>query len=325
MGDCKYCGKSAGWFKNEHKQCANTYQNAAQHISDLCVEAALTGDGLHNLQNQVQEVITRTGFNINLNLKDSRALYISNWGHALDAALDDHMLSDDEIKGLNRYRRHFQINQHELDQEQHFTKFQQALILKTIREDNKLPGIDFTLEYGRLPFRLMKSETLIWVFNNVQYLQEVTQREFRGSSLGASFRVAKGVYIRPSMFRGRPVETKSLQHLDTGLMGITTKHIYFTGSEKSFRIRLDRIVSVTPYSDGIGVMRDTARAKPEAFVNQDGWFTVNLLDALEEIDDVQSLRDNGSYIDDLMILGIEDDDEDRDTANAFIAGAATGL
>ena len=31
------------------------------------------------------------------------------------------------------------------------------------------------------------------------------------------------------------------------------------------------------YEDGIGIMRDGVRAKPEVFTNIDGWFIYNLL------------------------------------------------
>jgi hypothetical protein len=78
-------------------------------------------------------------------------------------------------------------------------------------------------------------------------------------------------------FRGHPVETTERVHVDTGILAVTTKHIYFHGSTKSFRVRFDKIVSFTPYSNGIGIQRDASTAKPQVFVTGDGWFTYNLL------------------------------------------------
>ncbi len=66
-------------------------------------------------------------------------------------------------------------------------------------------------------------------------------------------------------------------HIDTGLLGITTKHIYFTGPLKSFRIKYIKIVSFELFSDGIGVHRDAQTAKPQLFTTGDGWFTYNLI------------------------------------------------
>ena len=92
-----------------------------------------------------------------------------------------------------------------------------------------------------------------------------------------SLRIAKGVYWRVGGFKGRPVETIDRVHADTGLLGITTKHVYFHGPNKSFRIGHDKIISFTPYTDGVGVMRDAATARAQIFVTGDGWFTYNLL------------------------------------------------
>ena len=65
-------------------------------------------------------------------------------------------------------------------------------------------------------------------------------------------------------------------HADTGMLGLTTEHIYFAGRRKRFRVRYDRIVSFDPYKDGSGIMRDPQTAKPQAFRTGDGWFTHNL-------------------------------------------------
>ena len=64
-------------------------------------------------------------------------------------------------------------------------------------------------------------------------------------------------------------------HADTGMLGLTTKHIYFAGPRKKFRVRYDRIVAFEPYSDGLGIMRDAQSAKPQSFVTGDGWFVYN--------------------------------------------------
>jgi hypothetical protein len=99
----------------------------------------------------------------------------------------------------------------------------------------------------------------------------------RSLSDTGSVRVAKGLYYRAGAFKGKRVETHETVHADTGLLGITNKHIYFSGSAKSFRIRYDKIVSFEPFSDGIGLHRDAVTAKPQSFVTGDGWFTYNLI------------------------------------------------
>ena len=129
---------------------------------------------------------------------------------------------------------------------------------------------------GRIPFNLMKSETLVWVIQDVDYPETVVRRECQGTSHGLSIRVARGVYYRPSTFRSRPIEWEETVHADTGIPGITTKHVYFAGSRKKFRVRYDRIVSFELHDDGFGVMREAQTAKPQTFRTGDGWFPYNL-------------------------------------------------
>ena len=43
---------------------------------------------------------------------------------------------------------------------------------------------------------------------------------------------------------------------------MTTKHTYFSGNRKKFRVRYDRIMSLDPYEDGLSIMRDARRPSP---------------------------------------------------------------
>ena len=65
-------------------------------------------------------------------------------------------------------------------------------------------------------------------------------------------------------------------HADTGMLGLTTRHIYFADSQKRFRARYDRIVAFDPFEDGLGIMRDAQTAKPQTFRTGDGWSACNL-------------------------------------------------
>ena len=114
------------------------------------------------------------------------------------------------------------------------------------------------------------------VTDGVDCQETVTRRERRGTSHVLSIRVAHGVYHRPGAFRSRKVAREETIHQDTGLIGFTTKHLYFSGAKKKFRVRYDRIVDFEPYDDGFGIMRDAQTAKPQSFKTGDGWFAYNL-------------------------------------------------
>ena len=102
------------------------------------------------------------------------------------------------------------------------------------------------------------------------------RRERRGASHGVSIRVARGLYYSPRQFRSRPIDCEETVHADTGMLGLTTRHIHFAGARKRFRVRYDKIVASGPYEDGFGIMRDAQTAKPQTYRTKGGWFAYNL-------------------------------------------------
>ena len=138
-------------------------------------------------------------------------------------------------------------------------------LLKILRSGNVPTGIDFSIN-GNLPFKFIKSEHLLWVFPSVEYLEQKTRREIVGRSTGTSIRVVQGVYFRVGRSKGRPVEYDEVVSRGLGLLAVTTKHIYFHGDSRSFRISFNKIVSVECLSDGVGITRDRASGHPEFFI-----------------------------------------------------------
>ena len=187
------------------------------------------------------------------------AILVRAWEAAVEGTLEGGLITLDEENALNRYLHHFDVAPEQVDGNGVLTSMIKSAVIRDITEGivPQRQNIE-----GRVPFNLMKSETLVWVMQDVDYLEEVTRRERRGTSQGFSFRIARGVYHRPSAFRSRQVEWDETVHADTGLLGFTTKHLYFSGSKKKFRVRYDRIVDFEPFSDGFEIMRDAQTAKP---------------------------------------------------------------
>ena len=195
------------------------------------------------------------------------------WETAVEGTLEDGLLSLDEENALAKYADYFSLDQRDLDRNGVQTSLVQAEVIRDVTQ-----GIVPQQQRvnGTVPFNLMKSETLVWVIQGVDYLETVVRRERRGTSHGVSIRVARGLYYRPSTFRSRPIEWEETVHADTGMLGLTTKHIYFAGPRRKFRVRYDKIVAFEPYSDGLGIMRDAQTAKPQTFRTGDGRSPYNL-------------------------------------------------
>ena len=321
MGTCRHCGEDAGWFKREHKSCVDGLRRARREIIRLSVDGALAGRHDPALRGRLYDIARRG------RLADSavRGLVLEGMDRALQSALDDHVLDPEELRALQMFQLSQRIGEHELEERGITEKIRQAALLRSLFEDGAIPKAErprLGSSRERLPFNTMKSESVLWVFKNVDYLTEVTRREFQAGSSGMSFRIARGVYYRTGSSRGRTVTSKSMEVVDSGIMGITTKHIYWAGQQgfgnsKSFRIRLNRIVSLDDYTDGIGIMRDTQRAKPEGFSGIDGGFATNLIEIAAYKLDEDGFTNPDQTLDEMVA-------PDEDIAGmAFVAGEAS--
>ena len=242
---------------------------SADRIGAEAGRAALaTGDGGAALQ-ELDNALRRAS----MSNRNHRQLLIQAWEVAVEGTIEDGVISLDEENALSRYLDHFGLTTQDVNRNGAHTSVVQAAVIRDV-----IRGIIPQRQNinGAIPFNLMKSGKLVWVIQDVDYLETVVRRERQGTSHGLSIRVARGLYYRPSTFRSRPIEWEETVHADTDLLGLTTKHLYYAGSRKKFRVRYDRIVSFDPYEDGLGIMRDAQTAKPQTFRTGDGWFAYNL-------------------------------------------------
>ena len=221
-----------------------------------------------------------------LTVEQQQAVVLSAWRSAVQHLVNEGLLTTDTEEALTEFLTHFDLeSMTEFEESSELRMFIHATTLRRSLDGDFLDLYSTARERGHeIPFNLLKSETLVFLGQGAHYSTVETQREFRGSSHGLSIRLAKGLYYRPSSFAGRSVTSERMTHVDTGMLVITTKHLYFHGPAKRFRVRYDRIVSFEPYSDGLGFMRDNLRAKPETFTvgENDGWFLYNLVTNLAQ-------------------------------------------
>lgn len=205
----------------------------------------------------------------------TRRIVATAWAEFVNRSVyDDRLIDHDAEQRLLKVKDQFGLSQSELDGDGAYTAVTKSSIVRELL--NGIVPRRITLE-GPLPINLQKTEQLVWVFERVQFLEDRTRRIYQGVSHGVSVRVMKGVYYRVSAFKGIPIERTERIHVDDGYGFATTKHFYFAGSSKSLRIPYQKIVTFHPFADGVGIIRDTASAKMQAFITGDGWFTYNVL------------------------------------------------
>jgi len=291
VGQCVFCGEPAGFLRSKHKECKEKDDLIKEEIwakeklkqkeceaSKNIIISEIESAGIKETDLPLLEKkISTLAEQFQIDEIAIKKLVIKGWEKSVDKAFEDGILTQQEEASLVKLMEYFSLNQVDLDENGAYTKTLKGLVLRDLFEGIITDRMDTTFNAANLPFNLQKSEQIIWVFSNVAYFEQKKRTQYVGGSQGVSMRIAKGLYYRTGAFKGERVETHETIHADTGLLGVTNKHLYFTGEFKNFRIKYDKIVSFEPFSDGIGLQRDAATAKSQSFETGDGWFTYNLI------------------------------------------------
>ncbi len=275
MARCEYCGLPAGVFKKQHVACAEDYETTWRNMVARALATARDGKPADDV---VQQVSSIAGTRKSLQGRVAEAV-THGWSAAVEEALEDDLLTPEEETRLATFAEATRLSQDQLNALDAYARLVKASVLRELVEGNNPQRCRLN---GPLPFNFLKTEVLIWAFPGTAYFEDRTRRHYEGGSHGVSLRIAKGVYYRVGAFRGYPVDTTETVHVDDGLLAVTDRHLYFSGVQKGFRVEFRKIVSFERYSDGIGIMRDAASAKPQRFLTGDGWFTCNLVANLLE-------------------------------------------
>lgn len=274
MGKCIHCGHSVGFLRSKHSECVEQHNRAQQLLRQTVMQCIQGSDDAAQLRSRLLP-IAREGY---VKPNELDAAMVDGWVCAVESFLEDGLLSRDEESRLALFSARSGIGS-ELMRHPMYVQLNKATVLRELAEGN-MPSLPTFRE--PLPINLQKGESVIWAFSDTEYLEDQIKREIVGRSHGVSLRIMKGVYYRVGAFKGRPVTKQERVSLGLGTLFVTTKHLYFAGSQKSFRVPYSKIVAFEHYSDGIGITRDAASAKPQTFVTKDGWFTCNLIAQIAE-------------------------------------------
>lgn len=155
-------------------------------------------------------------------------------------------------------------------------KIEQAAILRQL-QNGQMP-VTRTLNY---PIMLTQGEYAIWAYDNVTMYQEKIVREWVNRRHGTSYRIMKGVYYHTGGSKGHPVEHSEMENLGKGALILTNKNIIFHSPTRTFKIPYKKLNGCTPYSDGIEIHQDSAKAQRQVFQGFDSWFMMNLLQIIQ--------------------------------------------
>ena len=255
-------------------------------IGDLCLIAALSGDGLDELR---QRVNAQAASGVDL----TEAL-AEGWGAAVVEAMEDHSLSSREIGSLNNYRNQFGLSRAQLDRDGCFELFEIMVLLHHIRTKRTVPTFDInaaTIALGQLPVNFMKTEESVLLFDNVEYRPRVVERV--------------QVTNRDLLFGGSKrttYESASIEAKDIGILIVTTKNLYFNGRHEKIKRPFTKLPFIEPVETGIQIQRDGVTAQPEIFVigKHKGLLTYAIIEALLGVGSVPKRTIGPETLDELV-------------------------
>lgn len=227
------------------------------------------------------------------------------WSEAVLNFPKDRTLSLEQEQALRTYLRHFELTPQSVNQNGAYRVMGQFKVLREVAE-GEIPDRSGVIR--SVPFNMGKSERLIWETRNVDYCKPVTRKEWRGTasergSFDSTFFSTEPSFSQSTTTsQSRLIEWEETVKVDTGLLGVTSEHLYFYGRKHRFRIPYGHIVALEhlavggrpwvstsghrivdrPSSRGIALTQDHQGAKLQKFDTSDGWFIYRLASILAQ-------------------------------------------
>jgi len=169
----------------------------------------------------------------------------------------DQRLSPAEENELNAIANSLNV---ELSYKDDTRKQLEKLKLYWALENLELPNIPHDIIIQKSERCHFKAEQVSWY--------ELRSVRHRVAGHSTSFRIAKGFYLRSSI-PASSYSTDEMKLIDTGTLYLTNKRIIFDGNKKNSNIRLEKIVNITPFSNGVEIDKDTGKSPSLEIKNVD--------------------------------------------------------
>src|SRR5437867_2716469 len=186
MGNCVYCGTSAGFLRKEHSECKQKTEQGRKDMVALAAEAVKSGKDLDTLRQRLASV-AGSSF---VPASEIKTALVQEWEQAVSSFLEDKVLSEDEEARLVMFSKQLDLTRADLDQNHAFTRVAMNAALREVLA-GRVPSRQQV--QGQLPFNFQKTESVVWVFPQVPYYEEKTTRSYVGGYQGGSVRIMKGV------------------------------------------------------------------------------------------------------------------------------------
>jgi hypothetical protein len=274
MSICRYCGQKTGWFKDAHEECVQKARSGLEALKTCVADAVVQGKKYDEIKDRVDGLISDSSIP-----KDQVLPAIKDaWSQGATSRSIAQPITDAEFSSMADIYRAAGLTPEEMRKTPGSNAMVFSFLIWTVLNDQIEPykgPVRFNLQHGEVP---------VFGIANVLLTEERTTSSYVGGYSGASIRVASGLYYHLGGVRGHRVASTSLQEVDYGGFLMTTKGIYFGGTEHgvNFRLPYTQVVRFQPYSDAVGICKNGGKEQMFApqHVAECGWFLFNILQAL---------------------------------------------
>lgn len=222
-------------FKAMQQRSSNKSEFHALVLSAVS-DGMLTDDEILVIGNKYQQ--------FGLNKEDIKGLGANAYENAAKVVMADGIVKDSDIEQLNRIQKLLMVSDIEV------SEIKVAITrMRTLHQ----------LQLGSLPnikptgLILQKYEIAHWEEPANLLEDKVVKRGYVGGSQGVSFRIVKGISYRVGRSKGQLVSETAIVPIASGKIVITDRRIVFSGDKKSLNIKLEDILNVEVYSDGLNI------------------------------------------------------------------------
>lgn len=249
------------------------HDKACQEIYDQTIKAAIADN---RLSPEEREVLRRVESDLRLPEHIATDLFKKNSVQLLNdyvtKAIADQRLSPDEEAEINAIAESLGVNvSYDAKTKIALDKYR----LFWLVENGQIPETDTGI-------KLQSGEKGYFFTHADLYEKRTVARRIRYGGPTARIRIMKGIYYSAGDIGVQKVTEDITQKQDTGKLILTSKRLLFMGNRKNTVIRLNKIVDLTPYSNGIEVAKETGRNPIYMFDENTDIFAFILSKAIDE-------------------------------------------
>ena len=171
MGECRYCGKPAGFMRSQHAECREKHDAAVKRIPQAFAKWVQSKYPAADFRRDTSN-FAKSHF---VSDDELRSLTLSAFGIAIDKALEDHLLTAEEEDKLGSLLKEFGVTINDLAPSAG-EKLIKGAILKDLGEGKVPERVKLD---GQVPLNLARDEKIIWVFRTPHSSPPAARRRIR--------------------------------------------------------------------------------------------------------------------------------------------------